>query len=172
MGATRHSERLARGFTILELMITVIVIAIVSAAAAPLLLSAFQGYFTGRDVTATDWQARVATERMTRELRSIRSPADLTIASASDITFIDTDGNSIRYCAGTVGGCPGVAGDLTRNAQPLAAGVSGLAFTFLTRTGATTTSAASVYYVNVAFNATQNAVTKGYQFTVSPRNFP
>lgn len=160
------------GFSIMELVMVVVIFGIVAAVAAPFLRSAFQGYFTGKDIAETDWQARVAVERMTRELRTIRAPADLTITSASDITIVDTDGNSIRYCMGTVGTCPGIAGDLMRNAQPLATGIGGLAFTFLTRASAATVTPAQVFYVTVSFNATQNAVTKSYQITVSPRNFP
>ncbi len=160
------------GFTLMELIAVLIVFGIVAAVAAPFLVSNVRSYFTGKDISETDWQARVAVERMTRELRAIRAPADLTITSGSDITFVDLDGNSIRYCAGAVGGCPGVAGDLMRNAQPLASGIGALAFSFLTRTGTATGSAASTYYVNASFTASQNAVTKSYLLTVSPRNFP
>lgn len=172
MGGRREVRRGAAGFTVIEIVVTLVVIGLVTAAAAPFLVSTFQAYVTGKDISETDWQARVATERMTRELRSIRSPADLTITSTSDIRFVDTDGNTIRYCAGAVGGCPGATGELTRNAQPLAFGIGALTFSFLTNTGAPTASAASVYYVTVAFNATRNGVTKAYQFTVGPRNFP
>lgn len=164
--------RSARGFSLFELVITIVVLGIIAAAAAPFLTASFQGYFTGRDIAETDWHARVAIERMSRELRTIRAPADLTITSASDISFTDIDGNLIRYCMGGVGGCPGAAGELTRNAQPLAIGVTGLTFSFLTRAAAATAAAAQVYYVTTEFTLTRSSVTKAYRFTVSPRNFP
>ncbi len=160
------------GFSLFELVMVIVIFGMVAAVAAPLIGSAFQAYFTGRDIAETDWQARVAIERMTRELRTIRAPADLAIASASDIAFVDIDGNPIRYCQGAVGACPGAAGELMRNAQPLAVGIGGLAFSFLTRGAGGTGVPAQVFYVTVDFTATQNAVTKAYQVTVSPRNFP
>lgn len=172
MPSDRALPRSSAGFSLFELIIVVVVFGIVSAAAAPLLHASFQGYFTGRDVTETDWQARVASERMARELRTIRAPADLTITAGGDITFVDMDGTSIRYCLGTVGSCPGAAAELMRNTQPLASGISGLTFSFLTRTSAATALPASVYSVNVDFTATQNTIATSHRFTVSPRNFP
>lgn len=169
MGA---QARPARGFSLIELVMVMVLFGIVAAVAAPVLSSGFQAYFTGRDISEVDWQARVAIERMTRELRSIRAPADLVITSADNIAFVDSDGNPIRYCMGAVGSCPGAAGELMRNAQPLASGISGLDFSFLTRTAGATATPAQVYYVTVAFTATRNATTKAHRITVSPRNFP
>ena len=162
----------AVGFTLLELVLTLVVIGILSAVAAPVLRTGLEAYLLGRDIAEIDWQGRIAAERMTRELRAIRAPADLTITSASDITFIDLDGNTIRYCMGAVGGCPGVAGELMRNTEPLASGISALVFSFLTRAAAPTGAPASVFYVGFSFTATQNANAKSYSATVSPRNFP
>lgn len=167
-----RARPVARGFSLTELVMVIVVFAIVSAVAAPLLASAFQGWFTGKDITETDWQARVALERMSRELRMIRAPADLTITSASDITFVDLDGNTVRYCQGAVGGCPGTAGDLMRNGQSLAVGVGALTFSFLTRAAAPTGAAASVFYVNIAFDVTRGTIAKSYRATLHPRNFP
>lgn len=161
-----------RGFTLFELLLVLVVFGIIAAVAAPLLANLFQAYFTGSQVTEADWQGRVAIERMSRELRAVRSPADLTITSASDITFVDIDGSSIRYCLGAVGGCPGAAGQLMRNGQPLAFGVTALTFSFLTRAAAATGAAALAYYITVAFTVTNASSAKSFQVTVSPRNFP
>ena len=160
------------GITVLELVLVIILFGMLAAVAAPLLRQGLQAYIVGKDIAETDWQARVAAERMTRELRGIRAPADLTITSASDITFIDLDGNSVRYCMGAVGGCPGATGELMRNGQPLAMGITALTFSFLTRTSAPTGVPAQVFYVNVAYTAAQNDIVKSYSATVSPRNFP
>ena len=162
----------AKGFSLFELIMVIVLLGVVGAVATPLMREGFNAYFTGKDINETDWQARVAQERMTRDLRSVRAPADLTITSASDITFTDVDGNSTRYCMGAIGGCPGVAGELMRNAQPLATGVSGLTFSYLTRAGAVTGTAAQVFHITTDFTVTQNNVSKAVQATVSPRNFP
>lgn len=167
-------QRFASGFSLLELIMVIVLLGIVSAVGAPFLSAGFQSYFTGRDIAETDGRARVAVERLSRDLRSIRAPSNLnlTVTSASDITFFDVDGNSIRYCLGAVGTCPGAATELMRNGQPLATGISALTFTFLTATGAATAGPANVFYITVAFTATQNSISKSFQTTVSPRNFP
>ncbi len=166
--AMRHGG----GFTLVELLMVIVLFGIVAAFAAPAMQSGFQAYFTGRDISEADWQARVALERMTRELRAVRAPADLALAAAGDLTFVDLDGNSIRYCMGAVGTCPGAAGELMRNAQPLAVGVGALTFSFLTRTGGATGTPALAFYVSASFSATRSTITKTHQVTVAPRNFP
>ena len=170
--ATHHHHRGVRGFTLVEVVAAIVLFGIVAAMTARVLSQGFQSFIMGRNLAETDWQARVALERMTRELRIIRAPADIIMTSGSDLTFTDLDGNAIRFCMGAVGTCPGAAGDLTRNTQALATGVSGLAFSYLTRTGAATATPAQVYYVVIAFTATQGSMSKSYQAVVSPRNFP
>src|SRR5437899_112368 len=82
-------------------------------------------YFLGRELARDAAQGTLALERMTRDLRTARSAADLTTIGASTITFVDVDGNTISYALS--------AGALTRSqnggtAQPLAANVNSLAF--------------------------------------------
>jgi len=164
------------GFSLIELVTVMVLLGIVAAVAAPFISDSFKAYFTGRDLVETDWQGRVALERMTRELRTVRAPVDLTMTSVSDLTFVDVDGNSVRYF---MSNCVLTICELTRlvppsvTGQPLATGISGLAFTYLLRDGKTTTVApASVYYIIVDFTANQGGNSRTYQATVSPRNFP
>ncbi len=152
------------GFTYIELVMVIVLLAIIAAAGAQMMGRGFQVYITGRNVAESDWQGRVALERMTREIRSIRAPADIVTMAAADLKFTDVDGNSIEYVLSS--------SDLMRNTQSLATGISGLSFTYLDKNGAVTATAAQVYYIVVGFTATQGTLSKSFQTTVSPRNFP
>jgi len=141
----------------------------------------FRSYFLARDITSSDAQSRVAFERMTRELRQIRSAtaADLDVASAAQVRFIDSDGNGVcfyrvaatnrlmRSADGPASACG------TTSAQPLSDFVSGLNFFYYANDGITTTAVpAAVYYVTVRVNVQDNDVSDTLRATIHPRNFP
>ena len=168
------------GWTLVELIVVISVLGILAAVGAGLFSSVFRSYFAARDMTSADGQARAAFERMTRELRQIRSPTatDLNIAIAGQVRFIDTDGNGVcfyrdaannrlmRSADGPATACG------TTSAQPVADFISGLNFFYYLNDGTTTTAAvASVYYVTVRVNVQDNAVIDTFRATIHPRNF-
>ena len=177
----RHSARSrpARGWTLIEVLTVLIILAVVAAVGARLMSSMFQSYLAARDITNSDAQARVAFERMTRELRQIRSATatDLDMASAVQVRFIDMDGNGVcfyrdaatnrlmRSADGPATACG------TTSAQPVADFVSGLTFFYYLNDGITTTATvASVYYVTVRVNVQDNDVSDTLRATIHPRN--
>ena len=93
------NRRLSRGLTLIEMVAAFVIFAIVATVASTLMSGMFRSYFLARDITNSDSQVRVAFERMTRELRQIRSPiaADLDIASAAQVRFFDIDGNGVCF---------------------------------------------------------------------------
>ena len=168
------------GWTLVELLTVIIILAVVSAVGARLLSGMFQSYFAARDITSSDAQARVAFERMTRELRQIRSATatDLDVASAAQVRFIDMDGNGVcfyrdaatnrlmRSADGPASACG------TTSAQPLADFVSGLSFFYYLNDGSGLAGAATaVYYVTVRVNVQDNDVSDTLRATIHPRNF-
>lgn len=144
-----------------------------------LLGNVFSSYSLKRDVTDADWQAKVALERMARELRAVRlaTAADLDIASATQIRFVDTDGNGVcfyrnaaanrlmRSADGPASACG------TTSPQVLADNVTSLAFTYWDNTGVTTATVANVYYITVAINAVEGSYSASFRTNVRPRNF-
>lgn len=162
-------DKRQRGFSLIEMVMVIVILGIISTVGAQLMGTGFQLYFTGRDSLGADSQARVALERMTRELRAVRPATGLTMA-ANEVTFTDVDGTSVRYCMGAVGTCLGVAGQLMRNAQVLAGGVSALSFVYTNANGVDTTVAAQVYYISVQFTVTQGGIVQAYRATINPRN--
>ncbi|TMH43140.1 MAG: prepilin-type N-terminal cleavage/methylation domain-containing protein [Betaproteobacteria bacterium] len=187
----RHSPRIRsgsvdvrrgqqHGWTLIEMLTVIIILAVVTAVGARLMSSMFRSYFTARDITNSDAQARVAFERMTRELRQIRSATatDLDVASAAQVRFIDTDGNGVcfyrdaatnrlmRSADGPATACG------TTSAQPLSDFVTGLIFAYYLNDGRTTTSVpTSVYYVTVHVDLQDNDVSDTLRATIHPRNF-
>lgn len=160
----------AGGFTLIELVAVIIVVGIVAVVGANIMREAVSAYLGGKDVVQADSQAKLAIERMMREIKDVRTPADLTTITATTLTFVDINGNTISYVwtAGTQ--------ILTRSlnagtAQPLADNVSSLAFSYLDRTPAVTAVAANVYYITVSFTLTKSSVSVNYRGTVKPRTF-
>jgi len=173
-------RRQQHGWTLIEVLTVLIILAVVAAVGARLMSSMFQSYLAARDITNSDAQARVAFERMTRELRQIRSATatDLDVASAAQVRFIDMDGNGVcfyrdaatnrlmRSADGPATACG------TTSAQPVADFVSGLTFFYYLNDGITTTATvASVYYVTVRVNVQDNDVSDTLRATIHPRNF-
>jgi hypothetical protein len=141
----------------------------------------FSSYALKRDVTDADWQAKVALERMTRELRAVRNAtaADLAI-SPTQIRFVDTDGNSVCfYQNGTslvrAGDGPGAASCGPTSPQVLADKIkpNSLAFTYWQDDGATAAAEVDVYYIAVTFNVEDGNYNydSRYRTSVRPRNF-
>jgi len=173
-------RRQQHGWTLIEVLTVLIILAVVAAVGARLMSGMFQSYFAARDITSSDAQARVAFERMTRELRQILSATatDLDVASAAQVRFIDMDVNGVcfyrdaatnrlmRSADGPATACG------TTSAQPVADFVSGLTFFYYLNDGITTTATvASVYYVTVRVNVQDNDVSDTLRATIHPRNF-
>jgi hypothetical protein len=163
-----------------ELVVVIVILAFVTAIGTGLLSSIFRSYFASRDMTSSDGQTRAAFERLTRELRQIRSATatDLDVASTAQVRFIDTDGNGVcfyrdaatnrlmRSADGPATACG------TTSAQPLSDFVAGLLFAYYLNDGRTTTAVpTSVYYVTVHVDVQDNVATATLRATVHPRNF-
>lgn len=154
---------------------TLVILGIVAALGVSMMGSSIQAYFAGRDLVDADWRGRSAIERMTRELRGLRSAsaADLNIATAGQIRFNDVTGNSVCfYLNGTdlmrSGDFTAACG--TTNPQVLASGVSALSFTYYQDDGSTLAGAPNlVRYITVQFIVTQGAASTVYRANITRR---
>jgi len=168
-------ERRKLGFTLIEMVVTLLVAAILFGLGATVISGGFRTYFLGREITQNDWQGRLALERMTRELRTVRTPtpADLDISAAGQITFTDFAGNTIVYRQ------TGNTVERSQNAgafQPLAdnvnVGAGSLSFTYLQNDGTTAAGTpAAVYYITVSFTVSSTNASAIYRDTVKPTSF-
>jgi len=178
----RHysARRPERGWTLIEVVVVLIILAIVVAVGGRMMTGMLQSYFAARDITSSDAQARVGFERMTRDLRQIRSATatDLDVASAVQVRFIDADGNGVCFYRDAAtsrlmrsADGPSTACGAT-SPQPLSDFVSGLSFFYYTNALATTATPTAVYYVTVKVSVQDNDVSDTLRATIHPRNFP
>lgn len=174
---SRRRPRAARGFTLIEMIAVIVLLGIIFGFGGVFLGNVFTGYSLKRDATDAEWQAKVALERMARELRAVRLAvaADLDIASAAQVRFVDTDGNGVcfyrsgnrvmRSANGPASACG------TTNAQPLADNVTALTFSYWDNAGAATATVANVYYITLDLTVAEGGYSGQFRTNVRPRNF-
>jgi len=116
-----------KGFTLVELVLSIALIALVAFLIAPMFISGVRSYSLVADRKAALAEARLAMDRMTQEIRLIPSTDDITTWDAGQITFNKPTENNITY---TLAG-----GNLTRNGAIMAENVDSLAFSYLDQNG-------------------------------------
>ena len=171
----RHCRISSRttGFTLLEVIMTLVVIGALGAIGATVMSRGFLNYFVGREIARDDTQGRLALERMARELRTVRSTADLNIGVANQITITDFDGNVIVYRRNAGTSQLERSQDGGATFQPLADNVGTLTISYLRNDGTTpeAAAAANVYYITVLLTIVTSNVNLTYRSTFKPAAF-
>jgi prepilin-type N-terminal cleavage/methylation domain-containing protein len=146
-----------RGFTLIEMIMTILIGGIIALMVGPLLQHGFHSFFAASIATDMDDQARMAMERMSREIREITTPAsDVTNMSSNRITFV-RNGESITYRMAIGSPTTLIRRINLGNQDPLATGVSHLSFSYLQKDLATpATGAATLWVVDVQFTLSYN----------------
>jgi prepilin-type N-terminal cleavage/methylation domain-containing protein len=160
------------GFTLIEVVITLIVIGVLATIGATLMSRGFLSYFVGREIARDDTQGRLALERMARELRTVRGTADLNIGVANQITITDFDQNVIVYRRNAGTSRLERSQDGGTTFQPLADNVGTLTISYLQNDGTTAAAvAANVYYITVLLTIVTSNVNLTYRSTFKPAAF-
>jgi prepilin-type N-terminal cleavage/methylation domain-containing protein len=161
------------GFTLIEVVITLIVVGVLATIGATVMSRGFLAYFIGREIARDDAQGRLAFERMARELRTVRGTADLNIGVANQITITDFGGNAIVYRRNAGTSQLERSQDNGVTFQPLADNVSTLTMTYLRNDGITAEAAtpANVYYITVLLTVNTTNVNVTYRSTFKPTAF-
>jgi prepilin-type N-terminal cleavage/methylation domain-containing protein len=160
------------GFTLIEVVISLIVVGVLATIGATVMSRGFLTYFVGREIARDDAQGRLAFERMARELRTVRGTADLNIGVANQITITDFNGNVIVYRLNAGTSQLERSQDNGATFQPLADNVSTLTISYLQNDGTTAAAvAASVYYITVLLTIVSSNVNLSYRSTFKPTAF-
>ncbi len=120
------NDRHPSGFTLLEMVVVIIILGLIAGVGTPVLMGAFQSFRIGSIVQEADVRARLAMERLLRELRGAQLGSLTAGTGLSAITFTDQDDTSVtfQFDADT--------GTLSRGGATLAEGVSALTFDVVT----------------------------------------
>jgi prepilin-type N-terminal cleavage/methylation domain-containing protein len=135
---TPAAARRARGFTMIELVIVIVLVSVAALVFSKMFIEAVRSY-EWVDVEKEKLQeARYAQERMTREFRRVRDNVSINAATATTFTFVDRDAATISISWNGVKGTDLV---YTKNgtARVLAAGVDSLAFAYWKTNGTVAT---------------------------------
>jgi prepilin-type N-terminal cleavage/methylation domain-containing protein len=154
-----------KGFTMVELVIAIIIVAIIAMTASLLIGQAAKSYQSADNYSAINNQDRLALETMAREIRLLRSPADITslCTSTTSLSFIDSNGNAMNYSyAGSV---------LTANGTMLADNVTNVAVTYYDKTSAATTNCLSAWSIGVSITVSQGSDALTMRTRIHPRSF-
>ena len=164
----------AKGFTLIEMVIVIVLVGILATIAATIIMQGIRAYSDEQYRSDAHYQARFAMERMAREIRESRSntAADIPAMTGTTLRYNDINGVQMGFRLN--------AGNIERTEdngatwQTLAVNITGPGgniFTYLDKTGAVTAAAASLWLVQIQFTATQGTESIDMQTTVHPRNF-
>jgi prepilin-type N-terminal cleavage/methylation domain-containing protein len=146
-----------RGFSLIELVMVIILVAVITLMMTRFLSQGIKSYLTAQNVTDSNWQGRIAMERMLRDIRQVRSPADVSVMTATEFAFVDILGDSIDYQL--------TGNTLTLNGFVLANGISSLTFAYYNSAGTVTTSATTLNLIFITLGVSQN--NSNYSLTTS-----
>ncbi len=168
----------SKGFTLIEAIITIVIVGIISGIAALIILEAMKASSKEQNLSDAHYQAKIAMERMAREIRLIRSQTvgDIPTMAAAGLVFCDVTGRAIEFqLSGTAlnrresATCsPPVWGGWNALSSN---GVNPLTFTYLDSAGAGGATAANLWFVEIDMTDTQGSESLQMRTRVHPRNF-
>lgn len=163
------------GYTIVELIIVIMTVAIIAMIGIPMMNAVVDGWvFTGQYQNAGLVSAQVALDRMTRDIRRLKSDAYVTTATSSAYAFTDIDGTVITYDRSGTTLRRGVGASPAYDA--LCDNVTALTFTYyndsdaVIATPVVNPSNTDIRYIKIDFAVSAGEASQNYSVKVRPQN--
>ena len=162
----------SKGFTLIEAIITIVIVGVISSIAAVIILQGMRAYTKEQNLSSAHYQARLAMERMSRDIRLIRSadPADITAFTATNLRFTDVNGapSGFQWIGTTLNRWNGVGNDV------LASGIGAFSFSYYKADNTVAVLPAVLpllWFIDIAITSQQGSDTLQMRTRVHPRNF-
>ena len=151
----------SHGYTLIELVSVVSVMSIIGLVASYTIFESMKIYARTAPMLDATYQARLSVERMKREIRDMQDTASITNFTSTGLTFNDSSNNTIAFSLSS--------GNLLRNGDMLARGVTTLGFDYWAADGAVAASAAELHLIEI--DLTVETATQPYRIrtAVFPR---
>ncbi|GGI85144.1 prepilin-type N-terminal cleavage/methylation domain-containing protein [Legionella impletisoli] len=142
----------AKGYTLIEMVIGIVLLGIVSATAGLFLTEAFRSYFAAKPILKVAGKANIAADALMREIKSAES---ISAIGSNSMSFVNQQGQSIVINLS--------GGNLSRSvnggtAYTLCSGITGLTFSYFDASLGTTASASNVRFVTLAMTIAEEAI--------------
>lgn len=149
------------GFTLIELMATIVLMGIISVMVGHVLLNGYQNFITSQTISQTDWKGLLVLERMSNDIHTIRSANDISIIGANQLVFIDVNSNTVQYQLS--------GNSLLRNSQTLVNGIQSFNLSYLDKNGSVTAVPSFVRYVLISVAIAQDNLAQSYSTMAATR---
>lgn len=158
------SGKKSAGFSLIELVITIVLLSFISVVVGQILLESFMLFTTAERVSEADMQTLLALERIVNDVHTIRSAGDISTIAASQLAFTDKNGTVVSYqLSGST---------ILRNSNVLAGGIQTLNFSYLDGNGSATGIASAVRYIIISITATKSGISSTMSTTAGVRMIP
>ena len=160
----------SKGFTLIEMIIVIVLVGILATMAAMIIMQGVRAYSVEQSRSDAHYQAKIAMERMAREIRLIRSSTVTDIPTMTGTTLRYNDINGLQMGFRLNGGNIERTEDNAVSWQTLATNITGTGgniFTYLYNNAIPP----SLWLVQIQFIATQGTESIDIRTTVHPRNF-
>lgn len=86
-----------KSFTLIEMVLVTTILAVIAVAVAPYITIALDSWVVNKTERNLVFSARLATNRMVREMREIKDTASITTFTSTEFEFMDINDNTINY---------------------------------------------------------------------------